>query len=121
MPLQKHTVFVCFTKNHRDSTMAPVTDAETVQDDDGNVPIVRGRGKPLENGERMAILQALLGHTKTRNCNMAPLVLLQSSSRSQGLLSLPSGREEDRVWKMAVVEPWWSCTGRRARWAFMSV
>jgi hypothetical protein len=44
--------------------MAPVTDAETVQDDDGNVPIVRGRGKPLENGERMAILQALLGHTK---------------------------------------------------------
>jgi hypothetical protein len=64
MPLQKHTVFVGLTKNHRDSTMAPVTDAETVLDDEGNAPTVRGRGKPLENGQRMAILQALLCHSK---------------------------------------------------------
>jgi hypothetical protein len=59
MPLQKHTVFICFTKKYRDSTMAPLPGSETVQDGEGNVPIVRGRGKPLENGERMAILQAL--------------------------------------------------------------
>jgi hypothetical protein len=50
--------------------MAPVTDAETVQDDEGNAPIVRGRGKPLENGQRMAILQALLSHTKNSNLKL---------------------------------------------------
>jgi hypothetical protein len=47
--------------------VAPVTDAETETGQDGEgdvVPTVRGRGKPLENGERMAILQALLSHTE---------------------------------------------------------
>jgi hypothetical protein len=35
-----------------------------VVDGEGNVPIVRGRGKQIENRQRMAILQALLSHTK---------------------------------------------------------
>jgi hypothetical protein len=64
MPSILHTVFIWLTKKYRDSTMAPVTDAETVQDDEGNAPIVRDNGKLLENGQRMAILQALLSHTK---------------------------------------------------------
>jgi hypothetical protein len=67
MPLQKHTVFICFTKNHRDYTMAPLPASETVLDDEGNAPTERGRGKPLENGQRMAILQALLCRFNWRN------------------------------------------------------
>jgi hypothetical protein len=88
--------------------------SETVQDGEGNAPAVRGRGKTLENWERMAILQVLLSRTKTRYSNMALLVLFRSSSRSQGSLSLTAGREEDRVWKMVAVEPWWACTKRRS-------
>jgi hypothetical protein len=64
MPLQKHTVFIWLTKKYRDSTMAPLPAPVTVLDDEGNAPTVRGRGKPLENGQRMAILQAILCHSK---------------------------------------------------------
>jgi hypothetical protein len=67
---QFHTVFICCKKNHRDSTMVPVTDAETVVDGEGDAPTVRGRGKPLENGQRNAILQALLSHTKNSNSKL---------------------------------------------------
>jgi hypothetical protein len=55
MSSQLHTVFVWLVEKYRDSTMAPIPGSETVQDDDGNVPIVRYRGKPLENGEKLAI------------------------------------------------------------------
>jgi hypothetical protein len=44
--------------------MMPLPSSEAVQDSEGTAPTVRGRGKLLENGERMAILQALLSHTK---------------------------------------------------------
>jgi hypothetical protein len=59
MPSLLHTVFVWLVEKYRDSTMELLPASETVVDGEGNVPIVRGRGKPLENGERMAILQVL--------------------------------------------------------------
>jgi hypothetical protein len=46
---QIHTVSVCLSKKHQQSTMAPSTEAETVQDDEGIVGSSRGRGKLLEN------------------------------------------------------------------------
>jgi hypothetical protein len=67
---QKHTVFICFTKKYRDSTMAPLPASETVLDDEGNAPSVRDRGKLLANRHRMAILHALLSHTKNSNSKL---------------------------------------------------
>jgi hypothetical protein len=64
MPLQEHTVFICFTKKYHDSNMALLPGSETVVDGEGDAPTVRGRGKLLENGERKTIIQALLSHTK---------------------------------------------------------
>jgi hypothetical protein len=64
MPSLLHTVFIWLTKKYHDSTMAPLPASETMLDDEGNAPTVRGRGKPLENGERNAILQALLSHSQ---------------------------------------------------------
>jgi hypothetical protein len=43
MPSQQHTVFDVLVEKYHESIIGPVTDAETVQDDEGNVPIVRGR------------------------------------------------------------------------------
>jgi hypothetical protein len=60
----KYAQFLLLKKNHRESTIERVTNAETVQDDEETAPIARGRGKTLENEERNANLQALLSHTK---------------------------------------------------------
>jgi hypothetical protein len=64
-------------EKYRDSTMALLPASETVVDGEGNVPIVRGRGKPLENGERMAILQALQSKNLKLKHGAVGLVLKQ--------------------------------------------
>jgi hypothetical protein len=64
MPSLLHTGFVWLVEKYHDSTMAPLPASETVQDGEGNAPTVRGRGKPRENGQRMAVLQALLSCMK---------------------------------------------------------
>ena len=66
-PQKPHCVkaqFCSFSKMDREMTMAPVPDAGAIEDVVEQVPVVRTRGKPLENGQREAILQALLCLTK---------------------------------------------------------
>jgi hypothetical protein len=62
-------------EKHRKSS-APSTEAETVLDGVTEVGSSRGRGKPLENGERNAILQAVLSHMKNRKLKHGALGLV---------------------------------------------
>jgi hypothetical protein len=51
-----------------------------VQVDEGGVDSSLGRGKPLENSQRMAILQALLSHMKNGKLDNGALGLVSKQS-----------------------------------------
>jgi hypothetical protein len=56
--------FVVLSTMSRESTRDQLPAIETIQNDEGRVGSGKGRGKPLENSQRMAILQALLSQTR---------------------------------------------------------
>jgi hypothetical protein len=62
----KFSIQYALKKPHSFCMACGKTEVETVLDDDGDIPIARGRGKLLENSERMATLQALLSHKKSK-------------------------------------------------------
>jgi hypothetical protein len=58
--------FVVLSTMSRESTRDPLPAIETIQNDEGRVGSGKGkgRGKPLENSQRMAILQALSSQSR---------------------------------------------------------
>lgn len=74
--------------------MEPATDTETLQDGGGESVGVRGRGKPLGNSERNAILQALLRHSKNQRLKHGALGLVSKQFSV-------STRTVSSIWKRA--------------------
>jgi hypothetical protein len=103
MPSLLHTGFVLLVEKYRDSTMAPLPASETVQDGEGNAPTVRGRGKLRENGQRMAILQALLSRMKNSKLEHGAVGLVSKRFKVSRLTVSNSWKRG----RKAAVEPWW--------------